>query len=1001
MLSAAAELRPGDNDQAESLAMVVSQVFKKPALTVPVTGATTLVEALHEGITRQLAKLDDRSLTGTGRSSAEVLGVRTQAIAETLTGHLIREIIGRAARGGPLEPLAAQINHDFTHLQSQQLKEMVENLTGQVRDTIGRPQLAQATPPSSLEVRYSLPPDPLEFTGREEELKQIMSDVLPEVGSSSVVAIHAIDGMPGVGKTTLAVHAAHLLRLRFPDRQLFINLHGHTPGQEPLTPQTALAGLLSATGVDARNLPDGLEERTALWRDRMVGQRVLLVLDNAASSVQVLPLLLGGRSLTLVTSRRHLGDLPAATPSVALEVLPPDRAREMFVRLATRSAADPAEALSGIVQLAGYLPLAISLLARLYVRHPSWKLADLAAETRTGMLTLAAERDCVAAAFEVSYRHLAPGRQQAFRALGMHLGTELEAYACGALLGISELEAGPELDALQGEGLLTEVGYRRYAMHDLIRRYARDLAAADPAIDRGEALSRLLDYYQRTAARADDRLTRQARFSPVSERAGPSAAVPVLADMTQSLAWARAERANLLACLNHVIKTEQNSRIIAFAAAVAALLQQDGPWTDAIAYHSAAVRAADCVGDRFGRAAALVNLGEGMRLMGNYRGAITALQEALAICRDIGDRLGEANALTALGEALRLTGDTSAAVSAQEESLAICRDVGQLRGQASALIGLGTILWMTGNYRRAESVLQEAQAITRDTQDQRGHANALNDLAAVWRRTGDYQRALGALEEALIIHRDIGDRHGQANALFNLGNVARRMGDYPGAARALDEALDIALDLGDRLDQANALNQLGNVRRATGDYAGAARALDEALTITRDIGNRRGEANALTYLGSVRRLEEDYSGAIAALEDALDILSDLNDGGGQAEVLNEEGTVHRLSGDLARAEACHRRALHLASAIASPSEEAHALAGLGRCALASGRIGDATAGLREAERIFHRIGAAEAVSVSAELGKLIQDSGEDLSAGTRTVGVDVVAKEPGRQIEAD
>jgi predicted ATPase len=108
-----------------------------------------------------------------------------------------------------------------------------------------------------------------------------------------VVAIYAIGGMPGVGKTALAVHAAHLLRGRFPDRQLFIDLHAHTPGQEPMLPEAALAGLLAAVGVDARYLPADLAGRTDLWRDRMAGQRALLVLDNAAGSGQVAPLLPG------------------------------------------------------------------------------------------------------------------------------------------------------------------------------------------------------------------------------------------------------------------------------------------------------------------------------------------------------------------------------------------------------------------------------------------------------------------------------------------------------------------------------------------------------------------------------------------------------------------------------------------------------------------------------------------------------------------------------------
>jgi hypothetical protein len=161
----------------------------------------------------------------------------------------------------------------------------------------------------------------------------------------------------------------------------------------------------------------------------------------------------------------------------------------MFARLVPR-AVWPDAAVDELVRLAGFLPLAISLLARVYARHPSWTLADLAAETRETMLTLAAEKDSVAAAFEVSYRYLDPDQREFFRRLGLHPGTTIDSYAAAALAGTGLREAARYLDALHGEGLLTEAGYRRYGMHDLIRRYARDHTAADPAPGRGQALDR-------------------------------------------------------------------------------------------------------------------------------------------------------------------------------------------------------------------------------------------------------------------------------------------------------------------------------------------------------------------------------------------------------------------------------------------------------------------------------------------------------------------------------
>jgi tetratricopeptide (TPR) repeat protein/DNA-binding SARP family transcriptional activator/DNA-binding XRE family transcriptional regulator len=786
-------------------------------------------------------------------------------------------------------------------------------------------------PVSTPGVVYSLPPDTAVFTGRQAELDRITATVTTAAASGGVVAIHAIGGMPGVGKTALAVHAAHVLTDQFPDRQLFISLHAHTPGQSPVTPEAALAGLLAAVGVDARYLPPDLAGRTALWRDRMAGQKALLVLDNAASSAQVTPLLLGGDGcLVLVTSRRHLGDLPGAAASVLLPVLAAAEAQDMFVRLAPRAADGPAGTIAELAELAGFLPLAISLLARVYARHPSWTLADLAAETRAGLLTLAAERDSVAAAFAVSYRYLDPARQQFFRFLGLHPGTTIDSYAAAALAGLPVSEAAGQLDALHAEGLLTEAGRRRYSMHDLIRRYARDLAATDPPATREQALERLLDYYQYTAAQSERLLADQARPGPDAAPQLVPAAIPDLTDSTQALTWARTERVNLLACLDHATATGQHARIIALTAGTASLLRHDGPWTTAITRHTTAI----------------------------------------TVARHLGDRLGQANALTDLAEVQRLAGDYGGAVEALEESLDISRDVGNRIGHVGALTGLGAVRLLTGDYGRAVDALEEALGISRDTGNRIGQARALTYLGDVRMLTGDYGGAVEALEEALGIFRDIGNRTDQARALTYLGAVRRMAGDYRAAAEALKEALSISREVGNRMRQAGALTGLGVVRRMAGDYGGAVEALEEALGISRDIGNRTDQAGALTYLGAVRRMTGDYAGAANALEEALGIYRDTGDRGGEAETLNEAGTVHRLRGDPGKAEQYHRQALDLAREITSPWDEAHALAGLGRCALADGRAADAAAALRQARDIFQRIGAPETTDVAAELESL-------------------------------
>jgi len=793
----------------------------------------------------------------------------------------------------------------------------------------GRP-LASAPLPAAAGMR-SLPRDVASFTGRRHELEQLAKSAITAGG---VVNIHTIGGMAGVGKTAFAVHVAHRLADRFPGGQVFLPLHGHTPGQQPVDPADALASLLLTAGVSPARIPPGLEERAALWRDRVAGEPLLIVLDDAAGSEQVRPLLPGaGGSLVLVTSRRHLSALDDAT-AVSLDTLPPDEAGTLLVRLTGRAALGSGDAaVTGIARLCGFLPLAIGMVARQLRHHPAWSVAGRAAElaaARDRLGLMETENLSVAAAFDLSYAGLAVGQQRLFRRLGLHPGADIDGYAAAALDGISLSAARRGLEALYDQYLLTEPAQGRYQPHDLIREHARALAGRlDPEEERDAAAARLLDYYQQTAAVANVRIFRRTRPGVAAGGAGP-AAVPALADMEQALAWARAERANLLACLDHAAAAGQHARVIALTAGISGLLQQDGWWADAIARHTAAI----------------------------------------GVAQHIGDQLSQANALNDLGEARRMTGDVPAAARAQEEALGIYRDVGERLGQAHALHNLGAARIMTDDSPGAVRALEEALGVYRDLGDGLGQAKCLLVLGSVWRLTDDYPGAVRALEEALGLCRDLGDRLGQAHALNNLGFTRHLMGEYMAALQAQEEALGIYRDLGYRLGQANALSWLGSAQQVLGDYPAAVRALEEALGIYRDLGERLGQANALCPLGSVWRLTGDYPAAAQALDGALGLYRDLGSRGGEAMALNGRGELHRVSGEPTLAQECHQQSLEISRDIDSSWDEAHALAGLGRCALAVGRATDAESLLRQSLEIFQRIGAAEAQEVRAELDAL-------------------------------
>jgi tetratricopeptide (TPR) repeat protein/transcriptional regulator with XRE-family HTH domain len=743
----------------------------------------------------------------------------------------------------------------------------------------------------------ALPRDIASFTGRQTELRQLAGVTASTPHSGGVVDIHAIGGMAGVGKTAFAVHAAHQLAPRFPDGQIFLPLHGHTPGQRPVDPADALASLLLTAGVPPEQIPPGLEARMALWRGRLAGKQLLLLLDDAAGSEQVRPLIPGtAGSLVLITSRRHLTALEDAY-AVNLDTLPAGEAAELLVRLAARPGLLPGNvAVAEITHMCGYLPLAIGMLARQLHHHPVWAAEELASDlvaARDRLELMHAENLSVAAAFDLSYQDLTPAQQQLFRRLALHPGPDIDGYAAAALDGSGLDAARGHLEALYDQYLIAEPAHGRYRLHDLIREHARTLAdRLETDHDRDSATARLLDYYQHTAARADALIARQVRPAPAPAGSTMPAAVPALVGREQALAWARAERANLLACLDHATRTGQHARVIALTAGLAGLLRRDGPWADSVAMHMAAIKATQHLGDRLGQADALTDLGDVRRMMGDSPAAAQDLEQALGIYRDLGDRLGQANALSSLGVLRRMTGEYPAAAQALDQALGIYRDLGDRLGQALALIPLGDMRRMTGEYPAAAQALDQALGIFRDLGDRLGQPQALIYLADVRRMTGDFPAAARDLEQALGIYRDLGRRMGQANVLTSLGPVWRATGEYPAAAQALDQALGIYRELGDRGGEATALNERGTLHRVSGDLAQAEECHRRALDLARAIASPWDEAHALAGLGRCALAAGHAAQAGVLLRNALEIFQRI----GAAEAPGLLGELAALAG---------------------------------------------------------------------------------------------------------
>ncbi|WP_406222926.1 ATP-binding protein [Streptomyces decoyicus] len=698
---------------------------------------------------------------------------------------------------------------------------------------------AGARPPAPVIVTRTLPRDVSSFTGRDAELRQLLD-------TAGTTGIRTIDGMPGVGKTVLAVRAAHLLAERFPDGQLMVSLESHTRGRSPADPADVLDTLLTGRGIAPQRIPPTLEGRSSMWRDQLAGKKVLLVLDDAADQDQIEPLLPGsGSCLVLVTSRRRMVALDGAEP-LPLDVLPPGQAAQLFTRLARRGP-DGAEAdtVARIVQRCGYLPLAIVLLAGRLAHHPAWSVSRFAEDftaTRDRLAELASGSRATAAAFEMSYRNLHQDQQSLFRHLALHPGPDMDAYAVAALTGVHPVaRAHREMDVLYTDHLVDEVGPGRYRLHDLIREYASTLAANDPTADRERAMERLLDYYQYAAATADHQLARRPRPALPAP-----AAIPDLTSRAQATAWMRTEHLNLFACADQAHAMGHPARVIRLAASMAITLRFKGPWLRALVLHEAAATAARQLGDRLGEAIVHNELGRIRRLTGNHRAATTHHERALRLYQELGNRLGETQALNNLGRLRRRTGDYVGATALHERALHIHQELSSELGEAHALNDLGRVHRLTGNYANAAKLHERALHIYRRLGNVYGDAHASNDLGRVRQLTADHDQAATLHEHALRLHRELDNQQGEAYALNDLGRVRRLAHDYATAASLHERALHIHQQLGNRQGEAEALNDLGATLAAKSARAREALALHEqAAQLARQIGSPLEEARAL------------------------------------------------------------------------------------------------------------------------------------------------------------
>ena len=673
---------------------------------------------------------------------------------------------------------------------------------------------AAATAAFVPQVPAQLPTDVADFTGRSDQVKHLC-DVLVSAGADDddygAVRIALVAGSGGLGKTSLAVHAAHRVRATFPDGQLYVDLLGATA--HPLLPADVLARFLRDLGVAGRDIPADEDERAARYRTVLASRRVLVVLDNAKDAAQVRPLLPGSASCAvLVTTRSRMPDL-ASSQLVDLNVLDDDEALTLFTRVVgdERVTAEP-EATAELLLACAGLPLAIRICAARLATRPGWTIRAMAGRLSNEQRRLDEMRVgdlAVRASFQVSFTSLPAavqpggGRQSdiapadAFRMLGLWHGPSISSAAAAALFGTPEYLAEDALEILVDAHLLEATESGRYKFHDLLRVYSSERAVADlSGPDRESAVGRLLGWYLRTADAAAAAVSPANRYTMPLEVPDGDVQPPVFAAAEDALAWYDTERLNVLSATRQAAASGRHDLAWRLPAPLFLVFNSRGNWADCIVTHRIALDSARRAGNRQGEAWILNNLGNALGATRDPEG-IGHLESSLAIRREIGDRRGEAQAANNLADAYQRLGRTTEALELYRRALSLNQDVGNRYGEGVALVNLGSALLELDQAEEAVGYLLQARDAFAEIHYLDGAGYALHVLGRCYLSLRRDAEALDCLAQAVDSHRSTGNRHRQAATLRSLGTAQNRTGHRAEAGRSWAQAAAIFTDLGD------------------------------------------------------------------------------------------------------------------------------------------------------------------------------------------------------------
>ncbi|WP_031509358.1 AfsR/SARP family transcriptional regulator [Streptomyces megasporus] len=768
---------------------------------------------------------------------AEAVGELTALTVEHPLRERLRELLMLALYRSGRQAEALAVYADTRRLLAEELgvdprpelAELQQRIL-QADEELARPAEESAPQGGVTFVRPAqLPATVPDFTGRAAFVTELGDQLV--TAESRIMAVSAVAGIGGVGKTTLAIHVAHAARDRFPDGQLYVDLQG--AGRSPAEPETVLGAFLRALGTPDSAIPEGLEERAALYRSLLAGRRILTLLDNARDAAQVRPLLPGTEGCAaLITSRVRMVDL-AGAHLVDLDVMSPEEAMTLFTKiLGEERVHAEREAAMDVVAACGFLPLAIRIAASRLAARRTWTVSVLArklADERRRLDELQAGDQAVKATFELGYGQLEPGQARAFRLLSLADGPDISVHAAAALLDRPPEETEDLLESLVDISLLESAAPGRYRFHDLVRLYARTCAERDesPTV-REAALSRLLDFHLATATgvfaleRPGDRT---AEHLAATEHPGL-----VFADRAAALDWLFAEADCLLACVEQSAGGATLRRATDLLLATRDLAESG---VNSPRYERAALavcEAARAAGDAWAEGRARLNLTHAYSVSGrfeqadqeaqramvlalttgdpvpschapNERGIIAIyrnrqekgdalLNQAIAAFRADGNRVGEASALCNLSRIHLALGRKASAIKLAEQGVGIYTEMGLNRRLANARYALGMAL--TGAGRTAEALDQLARALTAFHESRQPLWEGVTHfrLAEAHLQAGRPAQAATHAEQALAL-RGIGGEWRRGTVLTVLGRALDALGQTDRARACWQDALKI------------------------------------------------------------------------------------------------------------------------------------------------------------------------------------------------------------------